>query len=111
MQEPATDVQAFILSQSDRIALVGLTTHPGFRVLTQQMEAACQRAYARVIQCDPTEADKVLAFQKEARAASAFCDLLRRAINWHVQCENVVNNSRLIAEGMDVRNTSSASNG
>jgi hypothetical protein len=91
MSEANTDVQAFVLSQSDRIHLVGLTTHPGFKVLVQQMEAACQRLYLKVIQCDPAEESKVLVLQKEARAASAFCDLLRKAINWHVQCQNVVN--------------------
>jgi hypothetical protein len=90
MNEQQSDVQAFRLTQTERIALVGLTTHDGFKVLVQMMDAACQRAYAKVIQCDPTEEDKVLALQKEARATSAFCDLLRRAINWHVQCQNVI---------------------
>ena len=85
-----SDVQAFACSQSDRIALVGLTKHPGFQVLTRMMDAACQRAYTKVIQCDPTEEAKVCALQKEARAASAFCTLLRKAIEWHVRCENVV---------------------
>src|SRR5260370_37751566 len=83
------DVNAFALSQTDRIALVGLTTHPGFKVLTQMMDAACQRAYTKVIQADPTQEAVVLALQKEARAASSFCELLRKAINWHVRCDNV----------------------
>jgi hypothetical protein len=84
------EAQAFVLSQSDRVQLVGLTTHPGFEVLKRMMEVACQAAYTKVIQCDPTEEAKVLTLQKEARAASAFCNLLRKAINWHVQCERVV---------------------
>jgi hypothetical protein len=84
-----TDVQQFALSQADRVALVGLTTHPGFRVLTQMMESACKAAYTKVIQCDPTEEAKVLALQKEARATSAFSSLLLKAINWHTQCEQV----------------------
>jgi hypothetical protein len=89
--EVKTDVQAFVLTQSERVALVGLTTHPGYGVLTRMMESACQRAYTKVIQCDPTEEAHVLALQKEARAASAFCTLLLKAVNWHVQCENVTN--------------------
>jgi hypothetical protein len=85
-----TDVQQFSLSQADRVALVGLTTHPGFRVLIQMMESACKDAYTKVIQCDPTKEADVLALQKEARAASAFSNLLLRAINWHSRSEQVV---------------------
>jgi hypothetical protein len=89
MSNPSSDVQAFELTQTDRIALVGLTTHPGFRVLTSMMDAACQRMSAKVLQCDRTNRDEMIVLADEARAANVFVNLLRQAINWHVKCENV----------------------
>lgn len=85
-QNPSSDVQAFTLSQEDRVALYGLTTHPGFRVLTGMMDSACQRMSARVLQCDRTKRDEMIVLADEARAANVFVDLLRRAINWHAKC-------------------------
>src|SRR5258706_12987021 len=85
----AEKVKAFTLSQTERIALVGLTTHPGYAVLSKMMQTAVQQKFNQVINCDPTKEADVLALQKEARAASEFCSLLRDAINWHVRCENV----------------------
>ena len=97
MNNPSSDVQAFELTQTDRIALVGLTTHPGFRVLTQMMDAACQRMAAKVLQCDRTERDRIVVLADEARAANEFSNLLRKAINWHVQCEQVTKKVKEIA--------------
>jgi hypothetical protein len=88
------DAEAFVLNQTDRLALMGLTTHPGFRVLTAMMETACRTAAAKVVQCDPTEDKKVMSLLSEARAANAFSDLLRRAINWNVQCAKVTEKSQ-----------------
>lgn len=83
-------IKAFELSQTDRLALVGLASHPGFKVLNHMMIVACEQANAKVIKCDPVARDRVLTLQLEARAANEFCSLLGAAINYHSKCVNAV---------------------
>jgi hypothetical protein len=80
----APEVRPFVLPPGDRLDLVALTNMPGWAVLNRMMDAACQSANAKVIQCDPTDRDKVLTLQLEARATNAFCTLLGKVIQWHV---------------------------
>ena len=97
------EVRPFVLPPGDRLDLVNLTNQPGWRVLNRMMEAACQTANAKVIQCDPTDRDRVLTLQMEARATNAFCTLLGKAVQWHVACQkNGHASQRTIEELMDV---------
>jgi hypothetical protein len=94
----APEVRPFVLPAGDRLDLVALTQQPGWRVLNRMMEAACQAANARVIQCDPTDEKKVLTLQLEARATNAFCTLLGKAVQWHVNSQKASQTSQRTIE-------------
>jgi hypothetical protein len=80
----AAEVRPFALPPGERLDLVSLTNQPGWKPLVKMLDAACQAANAKVIQCDPTEKEKVLTLQLEARATNSFCSLFLKAVSWHV---------------------------
>lgn len=84
-----SDVKDFTLTPPERALLKSLTEHAGFPVLARMMDAACLRASNKVVACEDDK--EVLNLQKEARATNAFCNILRKAINWNVQFANVTN--------------------
>jgi hypothetical protein len=83
----AAEVRPFVLPTGERVDLVALTNMPGWKVLVKMLEAACQVAASKVIQADPTDKEKVLTLQLEARATNAFCALVLRAVQWHANSQ------------------------
>jgi hypothetical protein len=94
----SAEVRPFVLPAGERLDLVNLTNQPGWKPLVKMLEAACQVANAKVIQADPTEKEKVLTLQLEARATNAFCGLLLKAISWHVASQKQGHAQRKIEE-------------
>jgi hypothetical protein len=79
----------FELTQSERIALMGLTTHPGWPVLNTLMEKVCRQFDVATIREEDDEKARKLRY--EARAANAFSSLLGKVVSWNVQCAKVTN--------------------
>ena len=77
----------FELTQTERIALMGLTTHPGWPVLNGLMERVCREFDVATIREDDDEKAKKLRY--EARAANAFSTLLGKVVQWNVSCAKV----------------------
>ncbi len=86
----------FELTQSERIALMGLTTHPGWPVLNMLMERVCREFDIVTIREEDDEKAKKLRY--EARAANAFSTLLGKVVSWNVQCGKVTEQSKKVKE-------------
>jgi hypothetical protein len=94
----AAEVRPFALPPGERLDLVSLTNQPGWKSLVKMLDAACQVANSKVIQCDPTEKEKVLTLQLEARATNAFCALFLKAVQWHIASQKAGHAGRNIDE-------------
>jgi len=86
----------FELTQSERIALMGLTTHPGWPILNQLMEKICRHFDAVTIKEDDDA--KAMNLRREARAANMFSTLLGKVVSWNVQCGKITEQRKEVKE-------------
>ena len=74
----------FELSQSERIALMGLVSHPGWPVAQQLSIKLCRFFDSVAIAEDDDEKAKKLRY--EARAANSFSALFKKIVEWNASC-------------------------
>jgi hypothetical protein len=86
----------FELSQSERIALMGLTTHPGWPVAVDLAARICRHFDSVSIkEEDDTKATKL---RYEARAANMFSGLFIKIVLWNAQCGKVTEQKPKVKE-------------
>ena len=78
--------EEFGLTEAEQMALVSMTTHPGFPVLEKLFMAACKLANDAVVQLDPADEayDRLVKpLQQKARERNDFSLLILKSIAWH----------------------------
>lgn len=77
------------LSDSERIQLAQLFSHPGFRVLEKLFTDMCNTATEKVIKLDPLKTEdfekKVAQLQIQARITNDICSSILASAEWHIR--------------------------
>lgn len=87
-QTPLLSEEINGLTETERMTLTALTTHPGFAILEKLLMTACKRTNDAVIQLDPTDETydkKIKPLQQKARERNEFAMLILNSIEWHKQ--------------------------
>jgi hypothetical protein len=79
-----TELLLVQLNTEEQLQLVGLTNHPGWRVLQKLMEGECQRVSREVIKSDSSNEKDIARLQFMARATNSFCANLIKTVSYHI---------------------------
>jgi hypothetical protein len=86
----------FELTQTERIALMGLTTHPGWPVAIELAARICRHFDSVSIkEEDDAKATKL---RYEARAANMFSALFIKIVSWNAECGRVTEQKKKVKE-------------
>jgi hypothetical protein len=77
----------FELSQSERIALMGLVSHPGWPVADELARRICR--FFDAVSIAEENDEKATKLRYEARAAKTYSGLFKLIVEWNASCGKV----------------------